>query len=188
MNLISSENRKQINTINSELNEALQFEIRNRFKSSPKQDGLQQLSFDSNHATEEQNVNALFDKINTLVSQLHLIGYMHNQHLQYFKYHKYKMKLPYLLSEIYEIENAQNMAPLTPPLLSTPNHQTHQFINQNGQQQQQHQQQTFVKSSFSDDLNVNLLKHHHQQQQQQQLNQNKPHGATNFIRFASSIN
>jgi len=68
------------------------------------------------------------DNVNILLEMSNKIGQAHNQQLQYFRQHKYKMKLPCLLSEIYEIENAsqgqtQNMAvQQQPPLVQQQSH------------------------------------------------------------------
>ena len=91
--------RQQINKINEELTEALEFEVKNRLRSTPKQENGNQDHF---------NVCQLLRQISELIEQLNLIGFMHNQQIQFFRQHKYKMKLPHLLSEIYEIENGAN--------------------------------------------------------------------------------
>jgi hypothetical protein len=94
-NTITSENLSKINTLNMDLMEALQFEIRNRLK-SPNSSSL---------SAEDADTQTMFARINSLLAQLGQIGSMHSQFVQFYKHHKYKMKIPSLLSEIYEIEN-----------------------------------------------------------------------------------
>jgi hypothetical protein len=95
-NAITSENLSKINTLNMDLMEALQFEIRNRLKSPNS----------SSMSADDADIQTMFAKINALLGQLAQIGHTHAaQFIQLYKHHKYKMKIPSLLSEIYEIEN-----------------------------------------------------------------------------------
>ena len=98
---MSGEELTKANALNTDLVEALQFEIRNRLK-APSSNAAS-----IKNGADEHNVQNLIEKINTLLGQLHLIGSMHSQYIQFYKQHKYKMKLPALLSEIYEIENGR---------------------------------------------------------------------------------
>jgi hypothetical protein len=89
---LSSESLTKIGTLNTDLMEALQFEVRNRLKAP-------------SGNNDDADAHVMLGKINGLIGQLGQIAHMHAQHIQFYKHHKYKMKLPALLSEIYEIEN-----------------------------------------------------------------------------------
>ncbi len=87
------ENKAQLNTINQELNEALEFEIRNRMKTDQIKD------------FEEQIIQDFFQKVNNLIQILHAIGIIHNQQIDHFRKCNIKIKMPEILSEIFEIES-----------------------------------------------------------------------------------
>jgi hypothetical protein len=120
-----------LNKINQELNEALQFEINNRFRTSSSSETIPNTNLSTpikqQQLQDQLNVSNLIKQINNLIEQLNLIGIAHNQQIQFYRQHKYKVKLPHLLSEIYEIENGP-----------TNNNQTNKS---NDKQQQQQQQQ-----------------------------------------------
>ena len=98
------ENKQQLNTINGELNEALEFEIRNRLKSS---DSIKSTSTstDQRKDFEEEFIQTIYQKVNVLMQKLHAIGRMHLQQLDAYKQSNKRVKLPAILAEIYEIEN-----------------------------------------------------------------------------------
>lgn len=104
--LIDAQAKQNIDKINDDLNEALYFEIRNRLGSSSSSPTL-------NKAQED--IAQLLDKVNESIEQLNLIGLIHNQQIQFYRQHKHKMKLPHILSEIYEIENgsSKNLASIS---------------------------------------------------------------------------
>ena len=79
--------------VSQELNEALEFEIKNRLKTDQIKD------------VEEQMIQEFFKKVNTLIQVLHSLGVMHAQVVDHFKSNTIKVKLPDILSEIFEIEN-----------------------------------------------------------------------------------
>jgi len=109
--LIDYESRSTINTINQELFEALRFEISNRFDTTNQNEQstahLSTANEESNQLKLQDNecIRHLLTSINDLLAQLHLIGDLHLKQLTYFKLNKHKMKLPHLLSEIFEIPN-----------------------------------------------------------------------------------
>lgn len=118
------------------------------------------------------------------------IGQAHNQQLQYFRQHKYKMKLPCLLSEIYEIENApQNIAAQQPPLVQ----QSHLLV--------QHQTSINTPPTPPPSINQHMTpsphSHHHQahyhphthlNQPQQYHLHNQPHNNHHIIVAAAASN
>lgn len=77
----------------------------------------------------------LLKQLGEIVELLGLIGHLHNQQLQFYRQNKFKVKLPHLLSEIFEIENGpsgvyQPKAELPKPLADE------KFFNGNLAQQQ----------------------------------------------------
>jgi hypothetical protein len=145
--LISLSDRVKINNIHQGLVEALQFEILNRKKVSN-----QMLASNNNHDQIEKILKSQLIQINHVIDELHYIGHLHNEQVQYYRDYKYKVKIPHLLSEIYEIENGiggiQNLH--TPD--NTEQHQ--QQLNNNQQSNQNY-------------YNQNQFSIQHQQQQQQ---------------------
>lgn len=110
--LIDYEARSTINTINQELFEALKFEISNRFDTTNQNEQSTHMntsSQESNQIQDNECIRHLLTNINDLLVQLHLIGDLHLRHLTYFKLNKHKVKLPHLLSEIFEIPNGPAM-------------------------------------------------------------------------------
>lgn len=102
---------------------------------------------------------------------------MQSKHLQFFRSHKYKMKLPCLLAEIFEVENAPSQVSLAtamssnqPPLTPPPSHHIvvpMQPANQHQhphQHQQHHSQMVSTPSSapaqFIVTSNLNLVAGH----------------------------
>jgi hypothetical protein len=71
MNMLSAESRKQAAQINSDLSEALQFEVRNRFKKSCEDTAANKLT-DSANSRDEENSKNLLDNVNILLG-IHLI-------------------------------------------------------------------------------------------------------------------
>lgn len=94
--LISKDDLKKINALNADLIESLQFEINNRLKTP---------TAGACMTNQDKSASDLLDKINVLLHELNALGMMHADVIQFYKSHKYKVKLPPLLSEIYEIEN-----------------------------------------------------------------------------------
>lgn len=67
LGLISAENLKLVNQINGELNEALQFEIRNRFKNTLEESTKTAAEYSSSSKNDEENSKFLLDKVNILI-------------------------------------------------------------------------------------------------------------------------
>jgi hypothetical protein len=111
--LIDYESRSTVNTINKELFEALKFEISNRFDTTNQNEqSIQHSAYQKNNQLEQQDnecIRHLLTNINNLLEKLHLIGDLHLKQLTYFKLNKHRMKLPHLLSEIFEIPNGAVM-------------------------------------------------------------------------------
>lgn len=131
--LMGVQSKLQVDKTHEELQEALQFEIRNRLRSADK-----------------NAVSSLLGQISELSEQLDQIGLLHNQQLQVYRQHRYKMKLPNLLSEIYEIENGtstgsnmcQSVTNQTKPVDAEIEKEPYQQTQQHLQLRQQEQQQT----------------------------------------------
>ena len=111
--------------MNEELNEALEFEIKNRFR--PETPGI------SKHvqpAENSQTVLVILKQINDLLEQLGPMSHLHNQQLQFYRQHKFKMRLPNLLSEIFEIENGpSNHKPANEEIIKYPVKNVNQFAD-----------------------------------------------------------
>lgn len=86
--------------INSDLNEALWFEVVNRLKNDN----------ENEKNIENIKIKSFFEKINFLKTQLQVIGHLHSKNLNFYRLNKFKMKLPYILSEIYEIDNGHSLS------------------------------------------------------------------------------
>ena len=108
---MSNETQTQINTMNLELLEALHFEIRNRIKSSNENNTFSSSTSSNSQDMEKKSAQdeLIFqnyaEKLNILIKKLHIIGTLHNKSLEFYKNHSIKVKLPNILSEIFEIEN-----------------------------------------------------------------------------------
>ena len=114
------QSKAQISQINQDLLDSLQFEIRNR-KPNNNSSSSQQSSSELNK-NDAVNQTTLYKKILEQVDELHMIGNIHSQQLKYYRSHKIKVKLPNLLSEIYEIDNGVSTTtapPTTPTANST---------------------------------------------------------------------
>ncbi len=95
--LLDTGTKQQIDKTNKDLDEALQFEVRNRLRSDKAN-------------SDQQSVSQLCSQISSIIEQLHVLGHLHNQEINYFRQHVYKVKLPHILSEIYEIENGPSQS------------------------------------------------------------------------------
>ena len=79
-----------LNKINQELNEALQFEINNRFRTSSSSETIPNTNLSTpikqQQLQDQLNVSNLIKQINNLIEQLNLIGIAHNQQIQFTKW------------------------------------------------------------------------------------------------------
>jgi len=165
-NLLDAGTRQQVDRTNKELVEALQFEIRNRLR--------------SDKVNSDQESVALFcNQIAEVVEQLHILAHMHNQEINFYRQHVNKVKLPHILSEIYEIENGPSQsvgvrmmqeAGVQQPLTN--------ISNTNGNVQYAGHQQSEVQFSHGPEALLNMQQQQDQQGQYQviHLNQNEFNG------------